>query len=308
MHFPRPPCLDSGTVTTDETADGAADGATGRPDESGPADDGPRHADKPARKHLPVWQESILLLAVALGLAVVIKAVLVQAFYIPSESMEPGLVKNDRILVQKVSYWFGGKPQRGDVIVFEDPGQWLGVTDAQGPTGFANVLSKVGLYPTGGHLVKRVIGTEGDIVVCCDKEGRISVNGKAIDEKDYLGPDPGACNAELLDDWPVRKGSAFGGRCNWTIGPVPAGKLLVLGDNRGHSADSRAHLCNPDDDPCTQSPWVDTDLVVGKVFTLIWPRDRWRWISRPEVFAKVPDEPSDELREKAEKLDAIPGS
>lgn len=75
-----------------------------------------------ARKQLPLWQESFLLLAIALILAVVIKAFFVQAFYIPSESMEPGLVKNDRILVQKVSYWGGGTPQRGDVVVFKDPG------------------------------------------------------------------------------------------------------------------------------------------------------------------------------------------
>ncbi|NHA01873.1 signal peptidase I [Nocardioides sp. W3-2-3] len=181
-------------MTTDETAgDETAPGH----DDAAAGDQGPRHSEKTERKHLPVWQESILLLAVALGLAVVIKAVFVRAFYIPSESMEPGLVKNDRILVQKVSYWFGGSPKRGDVIVFEDPGQWLGETDDQGPTGFANLLSKVGLYPTGGHLVKRVIGTEGDVVVCCDKQGRIEVNGVAIDEKSYLGPDPGACNAEF---------------------------------------------------------------------------------------------------------------
>ncbi len=77
------------------------------------------------KRHLPVWQETLLLLAVAVVLAVVIKALFVQAFYIPSESMEPGLVKNDRILVQKVSYWFGGTPERGDVVVFKDPDNWL---------------------------------------------------------------------------------------------------------------------------------------------------------------------------------------
>ena len=72
---------------------------------------------------------------IALVLAVVIKAVFVQAFYIPSESMEPGLVKNDRILVEKSSYWFGGSPQRGDVVVFKDPGDWLGPSESAGPTG-----------------------------------------------------------------------------------------------------------------------------------------------------------------------------
>ena len=91
---------------------------------------------KPKGKHhLPLWQETILLLVVALGLAILIKALLVQAFYIPSESMEPGLVRNDRILVQKVSYWFGGTPERGDVVVFKDPGGWLPPQDAAGPTG-----------------------------------------------------------------------------------------------------------------------------------------------------------------------------
>jgi signal peptidase I len=296
-------CLDSTIVTTDDTApDRPADAADAS------AEGAHRRGRKRAtpRKHLPVWQESILLLAVALGLAVLIKALFVQAFYIPSESMEPGLVKNDRILVQKVSYWFGGSPQRGDVVVFRDPGEWLGAADTQGPTGLADVLSKIGLYPTGGHLVKRVIGTEGDVVVCCDAEGRIEVNGEAIDES-YLGPDPGSCNAPV-DDFITERGSALARPCSWTIGPIPVGKLLVLGDNRGHSADSRAHLCSADEDPCTQSPWVDTDLVVGKVFTLIWPQDRWRWISRPEVFEDVPGKPSAELVDKAEKAGALGAS
>ena len=70
---------------------------------------------------------------IAVLLAVVLKAFFVQAFYIPSESMEPGLVKNDRILVQKVSYWGGGGPQRGDVVVFKDPGGWLGAGGRRGP-------------------------------------------------------------------------------------------------------------------------------------------------------------------------------
>jgi signal peptidase I len=287
-------------VTTDASDSEHPEGAGADP---GP---GPT-TDEGGRKHLPVWQETILLLAVALGLAVLIKAIFLQAFYIPSESMEPGLVKNDRILVQKVSYWFGKEPKRGDVVVFEDPGDWLGATDTAGPTGMAELLSKIGLYPTGGHLVKRVIGTGGDVVVCCDDKGRLEVNGKALDESDYLGPDPGSCNAPL-DDWVTARRTALARPCSWTIGPIPEGKLLVLGDNRGHSADSRAHMCSPDEDPCTESPWVDTDLVVGKVFTLIWPRDRWRWVSRPEVFDEVPDEPSADLVKRAEKFAEQPAA
>src|SRR4051794_41937018 len=73
------------------------------------------------KKHLPLWQETILLLGIAVVLAVVIKAFFVQAFYIPSESMEPGLVKNDRILVEKTSYWFGGTPPPGGLGGFKGP-------------------------------------------------------------------------------------------------------------------------------------------------------------------------------------------
>ena len=103
--------------------------------------------------------------------------------------MEPGLVVNDRILVQKPSYW-NGEPQRGDVIVFDDPGDWLnGLQNPQPQNLLARALSKIGLYPTGGHLVKRVIGVEGDVIVCCDEEGLLSVNGVAVDESDYLRRD-----------------------------------------------------------------------------------------------------------------------
>ncbi len=113
-------------------------------------------------------------------LAIVIKSLFVQAFYIPSPSMEPQFVQNDRILVQKVSYWGGGSPQRGDIVVFEDPGRWLTSADSTPPSSpVTKVLEKIGLYPTGGHLVKRVIGVGGDRVVCCDKQGRITVNGHA---------------------------------------------------------------------------------------------------------------------------------
>ena len=127
-----------------------------------------------AKKHLPVWQETILLLGIALVLAIVIKAFFVQAFYIPSESMEPGLVKNDRILVEKTSYWFGGTPQRGDVVVFKDPGGWLSEEEDAGPTnpvGQADGQDRpvpVGRPPgEAGHRRR------GDTIQCCDKQGRI---------------------------------------------------------------------------------------------------------------------------------------
>ena len=233
--------------------------------------------DDAPKKHLPLWQETILLLVVALGLAILIKAVLVQAFYIPSESMEPGLVRNDRILVQKVSYWFGGTPERGDVVVFKDPGGWLGGAESVGPpNAVTKLMAKIGLYPSGGHLVKRVIGVAGDTIQCCDDQGRIEVNGVPLDEKDYarkgggrllraeerlqLGGRPGAGGAHLRD-----------GRQ-----PQPLGRLL-----RPPVPDARRAL--PGDE------FVPVDLVVGKVFVLLWPRQHFTWVHRPDSFDDVPD-------------------
>lgn len=227
------------------------------------------------RRRLPVWLDSVVLLGVALLLAVVVKTFLVQSFYIPSPSMEPGLVKNDRILVQKPSYWLGGGPERGDVVVFKDPDGWLH-GDEPAPTGIARMLSYLGLYPSGNHLVKRVIGTEGDVIECCDDDGRIMVNGTSVDETAYVAAPDAPCVAR------------FDGGCSWSIGPVPDGKLFVMGDNRDNSADSRAHMCRPDDSGCDESPWVDEDLVVGKVFALVWPSDRWDWIGTPDAFDAVP--------------------
>jgi signal peptidase I len=177
--------------------------------------------------------------------------------------MEPQFIKNDRILVQKVSYWFGGSPQRGDIVVFKDPGGWLGAEEAETPSnGVAKVLAHVGLYPSGGHLVKRVIGVGGDRVVCCDSRGRLTVNGTPLDETSYLpkGTKPS------LTRFDVR---------------VPAGHLWVMGDNRNNSWDSRGHMGNPG------GGFVPDDLVVGKVFALVWPFGRAELLHRPATFEDV---------------------
>lgn len=240
-----------------------------------------KSAGKKQKKHRPWWQETLILLVVAIGLAVLIKTFLVQAFYIPSPSMVPGLVKNDRILVEKPSYWFGGEPQRGDVVVFEDPGNWLPPQDKAGPTNpVAKAMSRIGLYPTGGHLVKRVIGVAGDTIECCDEQGRILVNGQPLDEDDYVN------NADRVDC----RGPMGPGDCAWTAGPVPEDSLFVMGDNRTESADSSFRLCRENDDTCDpDNAYVGTDLVVGRVFAVIWPRDHWDWLTRPETFDDVPD-------------------
>ncbi len=230
----------------------------------------------PRKKQLPLWLESILLLVLALGLAILIKAFLVQAFFIPSESMEPGLVRNDRILVEKVSYWFGGSPQRGDVVVFKDPGGWLPADeDVAPPNELANLMAKVGLYPSGGHLVKRVIGVAGDTIHCCDPQGRILVNNVALHEKSYARLDGGACYGPMIS-------------CHWSTGPVPEGDIFVMGDNRNHSADSSYHMC-PACPPGDR--YVPVSLVVGKVFVVLWPGDHFRFVHRPGTFADVPTAP-----------------
>jgi signal peptidase I len=230
-------------------------------------------------------RETVLLLTVAILLALVVKTFFVQSFYIPSESMEPGLVVNDRILVQKPSYW-NGEPQRGDVIVFDDPGDWLsGLQNPQPQNLLARGLSKIGLYPTGGHLVKRVIGVEGDVIVCCDKEGRLSVNGQPIDESGYLLPQKSgkkkACNGPMIRS------------CDWTAGPVPEDSLFVMGDNRANSADSSVHICRKQLDCDPEEGYVPVDLVVGKVFALAWPPGRAEIIGRADSFEDVPDPVTD---------------
>jgi signal peptidase I len=240
-------------------------------------------AGRPRRRPLPLWQETILLLGIAIVLAVVIKALFLQAFYIPSESMEPGLVRNDRILVEKVSYWGEQAPRRGDVVVFEDPGGWLNAAEAAGPTNpLASVLSRIGLYPTGGHLVKRVIGVGGDTIACCDDQGRISVNGSPISEP-YVKDDPGSpCNGPMT------------GTCDWEAGPVPEGHVFVMGDNRRNSADSSRRICKPDTDCVPGREFVPVDLVVGRVFLLAWPASRFEWVDRPAAtFADVSEGEAD---------------
>jgi len=236
-------------------------------------------AGKGRRKHLPIWQETILLLGIALVLAIVIKSLFLQAFYIPSESMEPGLIKNDRILVEKVSYWFGGEPRRGDVVVFQDPGDWLSPAESAGPTNpVTSLMARIGLYPSGGHLVKRVIGVAGDTITCCDARGRIKVNGVALNEKSYAKLDGAECYGPMTST------------CHWTAGPVPRNHVFVMGDNRRNSADSTVHMCQPDETDCVPGDeFVSDDLVVGRVFVLLWPSSRFSILHRPATFANVSD-------------------
>ena len=196
----------------------------------------PKHAPKKHRN--PVTQflgELPGLIVMAFVLALLIKTFLVQAFFIPSGSMEPTLVPGDRVLVLKVPYYFS-EPDRGDIIVFEDPDP-SGVPDRGLVDGFFHwMFEGLGVQrPDSEDFIKRVVGTPGDVV--SGREGQVYVNGEPIDEP-YL--------TQPTDDFPKTK--------------VPPGELFVMGDNRGNSLDSRFSL-----------GFVPIDNVIGKAELIIWP-------------------------------------
>lgn len=210
-------------------------------------------------------KETGLVLGAALVLSVLVRAFLVQAFYVPSASMEDTLLPSDRILASKITTRLSGV-DRGEVVVFRDPGGWLpppppppgGVRGA-----IRSGLEFVGLLPsdTGNDLVKRVIAVGGDQVRCCDRQGRIVLNGVPLDEP-YLKP--GDPTDQVRFDV-----------------TVPADGLFVMGDNRADSRDSRYHL--DDNDGA-----VPVSSVVGRVVLVVWPFDRFATVPIPSTFDAIP--------------------
>ncbi|BCW71769.1 signal peptidase I [Arthrobacter sp. NicSoilB8] len=258
-----------------------ADGSdrSGRSDRSvGERSAGPAHAGghsrrarkakaREGRSPLFLWlKEVATVVIVAIVLSFLIKTFLFRAFYIPSESMVNTLDVNDRIFVNLLV------PQpialeRGDVVVFRDSQGWLAPAEqkTKGPfTWVQDGLTFVGLLPDNSeqHLVKRVIGLPGDHVVCCDAGGQLTVNGAPLNEK-YIN------SAEIpqVRDFDV---------------VVPAGKVWVMGDNRNHSADSRAHMD-------TNGGFVDEADIEGKAAVIAWPLSRISALDNyPDVFRAVP--------------------
>jgi signal peptidase I len=208
--------------------------------------------------------EVVVVVATALVLSLLIKTFLIQAFSIPSESMEDTLLIGDRVLVSKLTPG-PGHLQRGDVVVFTDPGGWLNGAEVEARNNrLIALLMFVGLVPEnyGEHLIKRVVGLPGDTVACCDAEGRITVNGTAVTEP-YL-----------------RTGNVPSEQ-TFTV-TVKPDNLWVMGDNRSQSSDSRSHLYINDG----QIPLED---VVGKAVLVAWPVRRFGSVpDHHEVFAKVP--------------------
>ncbi len=199
----------------------------------------PRPADQEERRSF--LRELPILFIVALAVAIVLKTFVVQAFFIPSSSMEPTLEPGDRVLVQKVMYG----PDRGDVIVFSDP-QGRPGPDRGIVGGFVHWLSStLGIErPEHEDFIKRVIGLPGETVEL--RDGRLFVDGVRIREPYLKGA------VDTRDYGPVR---------------VPEGAIFVLGDNRLNSNDSRFGL-----------GFVPVDKVVGRAFAIVWPPSRVGWI------------------------------
>ncbi|MER6673608.1 signal peptidase I [Streptomyces sp. NPDC000983] len=182
-----------------------------------------------------------LTLLLCLLFLVLLSTFVLQPFQIPSGSMERGLRIGDRVLVNKLAYRFGDRPQRGDVVVFDGTG-YFGDAD----------------------YIKRVVGVGGDHVVCCDKEGRIRVNGRSVDESAFLYPGDGASGVDfdLV---------------------VPEGTLFVLGDHRSASSDSRDHLGSPG------GGMVPVGEVIGRADWILWPASHFTRLERPDAYARVPE-------------------
>jgi signal peptidase I len=205
---------------------------------------------EPPKARSAFWKELVILVGIAVLVAFLVRTFLVETFYIPSVSMENTLLINDRVLVNKIVYKFRD-PERGEIVVFEAPESWRAVMADK-------------------DFIKRVIGVGGDRVVCCDDQGRITVNGAALNEP-YIFRDPsGVQDPPSRDDFDI---------------VVPDGRLWVMGDHRSQSGDSRQNFVNTGD---IQQATIPVDAVVGRAFVLFWPVSRATWLGVPDTFENIP--------------------
>ncbi|MFF5479520.1 signal peptidase I [Streptomyces sp. NPDC012935] len=252
-----------GAVTSgnDPGAAGDGEGSGGRPPADGQGSGG---ASPQSKKQRSFWKELPILIGIALVLALLIKTFLVQAFSIPSDSMQNTLQQGDRVLVDKLTPWFGSEPERGEVVVFHDPGNWLRGEPTPDPNALQTFLSWIGLMPSVEEkdLIKRVIGVGGDTVEC-QGTGPLKVNGKALNEP-YVYPGNTPCSN---DD----SGGQFKVK-------IPQGYLWVMGDHRQNSRDSRYNQGEK------YHGMVPVEEVIGRAIVKAWPIDRWDTLPVPDTF------------------------
>ena len=202
-------------------------------------------------------------LVLALVLLSTVHHFLFQTYVVPSASMEPLLDVGDRVAVNKLA-----EPQRGDVVVFDDPGGWIAQAQDEAEHPVAGALSDVGILPpdTGDNLVKRVVGVPGDHVACCTSDDHLTVNGRPVVETGYL--EKGARETHTFFEVTVPKRSLF-----------------VMGDNRGESTDSRHHLA------AGGHTFVPFDHVVGTVAAVVWPAGDVHGVGHTSVFLREAGKP-----------------
>lgn len=210
----------------------------------------------------------VVIVVTALVLSLLVKTFLIRSFFIPSGSMESTLMVDDRIIVNELV------PdvvplERGDVVVFQDPGNWLGPVEVTNKNFVEQigefVLSSFGVIAPDSqqHLVKRAIGMPGDHIVCTNANAKLQINGVEITEP-YLNKDASPCGMEFDIT-------------------VPKNKIWAMGDNRDNSADSRYHQDLP------SKGFVDMKYVVGRAFVVSWPFSHWTWLDNfQNVYKDIP--------------------
>ncbi|MET7985973.1 MULTISPECIES: signal peptidase I [unclassified Streptomyces] len=243
------------------------DSGSGSGSEDGDASTGRSGRDPKSTKQRSFWKELPILIGIALVLALIIKTFLVQAFSIPSDSMQNTLQQGDRVLVDKLTPWFGSEPQRGEVVVFHDPDNWLAGEPTVNPNALQTVLSWIGLMPSAEEkdLIKRVIGVGGDTIEC-KNTGPLKVNGKALNESSYVYAGNTPCSQD-------EDGGQFKVK-------VPKGMIWVMGDHRQNSRDSRYNQTDK------HHGMVPVNDVVGRAIVKAWPINRWGTLPVPDTFGQ----------------------